>query len=260
MDINWVIVAVALAVGTLVGLTGVGAGAIMTPVLVGFFGVSLPVAIATDLIFATVTKLVGVPFHHRQGSINWSLTKRLWAGSIPGSLVGVSLVILVVSREQTQWLMWPLAAIVLITSVTLGVRAITGKEFGHAGGTHLPLHSALAPAGGFGIGVAVSLTSVGDGALGMALLVRLAPPGLKPRELVGTDLVHAIPIALIAGIAYGFAGMVSWPLLTTMMIGSIPGVIIGSLLTGKVSSRVLNGGLSIILLTAVTLVISRVFF
>ena len=260
MDINWVIVAVALAVGTLVGLTGVGAGAIMTPVLVGFFGVSLPVAIATDLIFATATKLVGVPFHHRQGSINWSLTRRLWAGSIPGSLVGVALVILVVSREQTQWLMWPLAAIVLTTSITLGIRAITGNGFGQTRDTHRTLHPAIAPAGGFGIGGAVSLTSVGAGALGMALLVRLAPPGVKPQELVGTDLVHAIPIALIAGIAYGFAGLVSWPLLATMMIGSVPGVIIGSLLTGKVSARALNAALSSILLLAVTLVITRAIF
>lgn len=122
------LVAVAFAVGALVGLTGVGADAIMTPTLVGFFGVSLPVAIATDLIFATVTKLVGVPLHHRRGSIDWSLAKRLWWGSIPGTLVSVGLVIFVVSKAQTSWLLWPLVAIVFLTALTLGRRAITVSD------------------------------------------------------------------------------------------------------------------------------------
>jgi len=255
--IDWVLVAVALVVGMLVGLTGVGAGAIMTPVLVGFFGVSLPTAIATDLIFATITKLVGVPFHHRQGSINWTMTKRLWAGSIPGTLAGVAIVVFVASKEDTQWLVWPLAAIVLMTAITLGHRAIRSNHFDNPSRHQRALHPVVAPAGGFGIGSAVALTSVGAGALGMALLVRLAPPGVKPRELVGTDLVHAIPIALIAGLAYGAAGLISWPLLVTLLIGSLPGVVLGSLGAGRVPSRLLNGGLSLVLLAAVTLVVVR---
>jgi len=257
VDIDWVLVAVALVVGMLVGLTGVGAGAIMTPVLVGFFGISLPIAIATDLIFATITKLVGVPFHHRQGSIDWTMTKRLWAGSIPGTLAGVAIVVFVASKEDTQWLVWPLAAIVLMTALTLGHRAIRSNHFDNPSRHHRELHPVVAPAGGFGIGSAVALTSVGAGALGMALLVRLAPPGVKPRELVGTDLVHAIPIALIAGLAYGAAGLISWPLLVTLLIGSLPGVVLGSLWAGRVPSRLLNGGLSLVLLAAVTLVVVR---
>ena len=257
MDVNWFLVATALAVGILVGLTGVGAGAIMTPSLVGFFGVSLPLAVATDLIFATVTKLIGVPFHHRQGSINWVIAKRLWWGSIPGTLVGVGLVIFVVTKEQTSWLLWPLVAIVLLTSLTLGRRALSVDSV-RAGQTDpAPLPRWVAPTGGFGIGSAVALTSVGAGALGMALLVRLSPKGIKPRELVGTDLVHAIPIALIAGGAYGVAGFVSWPLLLTLLIGSAPGVVIGSLLAGKISARVLNGGLAFILFSVVVVVAAR---
>lgn len=257
MEIDWLLVAVALGVGALVGLTGVGAGAIMTPVLVGFFGVSLPVAIATDLFFATLTKLIGVPLHHRQGSIDWPMTRVLWRGSVPGTLVGVALVMLVVSREQTEWLLWPLALIVLLTSLTLGRRAISGAVPAKALASPRRVHPIMASAGGFGIGGAVALTSVGAGALGMALLVRLSPTTVKPRELVGTDLVHAIPIALIAGVAYGIAGFVSLPLLFTMLMGSIPGVIIGSFGAGRISARVLNGGLSLILFAAVVLVVVR---
>ena len=257
MEINWLLVATAFFVGALVGLTGVGAGAVMTPMLVGFFGVSLPVAIATDLIFATVTKMIGVPLHHRQGSINWVLAKRLWAGSIPGTLVGVGLVIFVATKEQTSWLLWPLVAIVLVTAVTLGRRAFIATTSRELESSFTPMPRWAAPTGGFGIGSAVALTSVGAGALGMALLVRLSPRDVKPRELVGTDLVHAVPVALIAGGAYGLAGFVSWPLLLIMLMGSTPGVVFGSLLAGKVSSRMLNGGLSLILLIVVVLVVSR---
>lgn len=250
MEIDWALVAVAFGVGALVGLTGVGAGAIMTPVLVGFFGVSLPVAIATDLIFATATKLIGAPLHHRKGSINWAITKGLWWGSIPGTVIGVGVVLFIVSQEQTQWLVWPLVIIIFTTSLILGHRAIKQGEFSGSGPSNKPLHWAVAPAGGFGIGSAVAMTSVGAGALGMALLLRLSPRGVNPRELVGTDLVHAIPIALISGATYGVAGLVHWTLLATMVLGSAPGVILGSLLAGRLSARVLNGGLSIILLGA----------
>lgn len=258
MDIDWLLVTVAIAVGTLVGLTGVGAGAIMTPVLVGFFGVSLPVAIATDLVFATVTKLMGVPFHHRQGSINWKMVKQLWRGSIPGTLIGVVIVLFFASEEHAQWLAWPLVALVLLTAFTLGYRAIRPDRLDKLRLDRKPLHPVIAPAGGFGIGGAVALTSVGAGALGMALLVRLSPPGVKPRELVGTDLVHAIPIAMIAGLAYGAAGLISWPTLANLLLGSVPGVIIGSVLAGKVSRRILNAGLSLIMLAATILVTQKI--
>ena len=251
MELDWVLVAVAFGVGALVGLTGVGAGAIMTPVLVGFFGVSLPVAIATDLVFATITKLIGVPFHHRQGSINWSLAGRMWLGSIPGALIGVAIVLFVVSREQTEWLVWPLIAIVFITALNLGFRAFSPVQSQTVKDEFTPPRWGAATLGGFGIGSAVAVTSVGAGVLGMALLVRVSPPRVKPQELVGTDLVHAIPIALVAGLAYGAAGFISWPLLFTMIVGSAPGIVVGSMLAGQLSSRALMGGLSILLFAIV---------
>ena len=257
MEIDWILAIVAFGVGLLVGLTGVGAGAIMTPVLVGFFGVSLPVAIATDLIFATLTKLAGVPLHHRNGSINWPIARRLWLGSIPGTIIGVIVVVFFASKGDTGWLMWPLVAIVFITAVTLGFRAIRPQGQTDKSAPPRLQRPALGPAGGFGIGSAVALTSVGAGALGMALLVRLAPLGVKPRELVGTDLVHAIPIALIAGAAYGAAGLVSISLLGTLLMGSLPAVVLGSLWSSRAPSRLLYGLLALVLLTSAIFVLLK---
>ena len=245
-----VLVAVAFGVGALVGLTGVGAGAIMTPVLVGFFGISLPVAIATDLVFATITKLIGVPFHHRQGSINWSLAGRMWLGSIPGALIGVAIVLFAVSRDQTSWLVWPLVTIIFMTAMTLGYRAVVGRKATRRFGAGRPFPASWAPIGGFGIGAAVSLTSVGAGALGMALLVQVSPKHVEPRELVGTDLVHAIPVAIVGGVIYSFVGLVDLHLLANLLIGSALGVIGGSFLSGTLPSRALLGVLSVILLVA----------
>jgi uncharacterized membrane protein YfcA len=263
VDLDWLLVLAALVVGVLVGLTGVGAGAIMTPLLVGVFGVSLPVAVATDLLFATVTKAVGVGFHHRIGSINWATARTLWAGSIPGTLVGVLIVLFVVDKTQASWLTWPLAALVLLTAFILGRRALgytpnqrrlIGASSRAAGGKGSKV---LPAAGGFGIGAAVAMTSVGAGALGMALLVSISPANERPQNLVGTDLVHAIPLALVAGVAYGGAGLVSWPLLGELLLGSIPGVVLGTLLAGRVNPRVMQGILAAILVAVVGILVFR---
>ncbi len=258
---EWGLIIVAAAVGFLVGLTGVGGGALMTPLLIGVFGIPLPIAVATDLLFAKATKVVGVGFHHRVVNINWRVASRLWPGSIPGVVVGVGLLIVIADSPLSAWLAWPLLTLVLATAVILAKRAITKP----AEQTLTPLPASpkttvrnyRAAAGGFGIGLAVAITSVGAGALGMALLVKLSPPHTKPQELVGPDLVHAIPIALIAGIAYGFGGLVSWGLLGTLLIGSIPGVLMGSALSNKVPSRPMNAILAMILATAAVLVVAK---
>lgn len=261
MDIEWGLVLAAVAVGFLVGLTGVGAGALMTPLLIGVFGIPIPVAVATDLLFATVTKVAGVGLHHRVGNIKWDVAYTLWSGSIPGVILGIGLLIVFAEDSLASWLTLPLVILVLATAFVLARRALAQPL------TNPPeiIKTAIRPgarnfpglAGGFGIGLAVALTSVGAGALGMALLVKLSPPSTKPQELVGTDLVHAIPIALIAGIAYGFAGLVSWGLLATLLIGSVPGVLAGSLVSKFVPSRPMNGVLAIILFAAAVLVLTK---
>lgn len=250
------LISLAFAVGILVGLTGVGAGALMTPLLIGVFGISTPVAIATDLLFATVTKIVGVMAHGRAGQVDWKLAGKLWAGSLPAVTVGSLLLVGFVASGYTAWITWLLVAFVILTSYTL-IRRGLGRDTS-PGAT--PPRSAppwLAPLGGAGVGLGVSLTSVGAGVLGMALLVRLSPPDTAPRRLVATDLVHAVPIALIAGISYTVSGLVNWELLATLLIGSLPGVIIGALVSQWVPIRWMNLGLGVILgLLALSLIAS----
>ena len=255
MDVNLAIVIASLIVGLLVGLTGVGAGAAMTPLLVSFFGVPLPTAIATDLLFATITKAVGAVAHGKSGSVNWQLTKRLWTGSIPAVLLGSILLVGFVTAGYTQWLTLLLVAFVAFTSLSLLQRAVRPNQ------TARLIHKRkaprwLAPIGGAGVGLGVSLTSVGAGVLGMALLVRLSPDNTPPQRLVATDLLHAIPIALIAGTSYAISGLVDFELLLWLLSGSIPGVILGALSSKWIPSRALNLTLGLVLATmAVVLVL-----
>jgi len=246
VEIPWLLLLASLTVGILVGLTGVGGGALMTPILIAGFAVPAPVAIATDLLFATVTKVIGVLVHGRAGRVDWAVARSLWWGSIPAVLVGSVLLVGVVSSGQVDWVLWLIVGFVALTALTLvrgglGVTVRLGSRV-----TSVPRW--LGPLGGVGIGLGVSLTSVGAGVLGMALLVRISPKDIPPQRLVATDLLHAIPIALVAGVSYSFAGLVDWELLMLLLIGSLPGVVIGSLLSGKVPARALQLGLGVILL------------
>ena len=245
VDVELAVIAVALVVGLLVGLTGVGAGALMTPILIGGFGIAVPVAIATDLLFATVTKVVGVVIHGRAGQVDWKVSRALWLGSIPGVIIGSLVLVGLVTAGASEWLSWLIVVFVAITAYTLIRRATMPEK--QAGPASEAPPRWLAPIGGAGIGLGVSLTSVGAGVLGMALLVRMSQDGTPPQRLVATDLLHAVPIALIAGLGYAYSGFVDWALLVTLLIGSLPGVVAGSFLAKFVPSRALNLGLGVIL-------------
>lgn len=240
MEFLPVVSAIAACVGLLVGLTGVGAGALMTPILIVGFGVSAPVAIATDLLYATITKTVGGLTHVRAGHIQWRLLRPLWLGGIAGAVVGSTVVVaLVRSDTVVDWLTYPVAAIVALAAFSLFRRHLAAPSAEMMTSSSSP-RRATAVSGGAGIGLAVSLTSVGAGALGMALLAKLSPPVTSPHKLVGTDLLLAIPIALVASGAYLFAGIVDLSLLVNLLIGSLPGVVIGSLLSQKIPGRPLG--------------------
>jgi len=244
-------------VGILVGLTGVGAGAAMTPLLVGFFGVPIPTAIATDLLFATITKSVGVAAHGTSGQVNWKLARQLWSGSIPAVTLGSLFLVGLVAAGHTSWLTWLLLAFVAFTSYTLITRAVSPAPSGKKSKA-APAPRWLAPLGGAGLGLGVSLTSVGAGVLGMALMVRLSPSDTEPRTLVATDLLHAIPIALIAGVSYSFSGLLDGQLLTQLLVGSLPGVIAGAYLSKYVPGRALNLVLGLVLaVLAVSLALGK---
>lgn len=238
--------------GFVVGLTGVGGGALMTPILLIFFGVSTTTAVATDLWFAAVTKLVGARVHHTNGLVDWQVVKRLWMGSLPFALLIVVMVSLGVQVARVEWLTKAIGTVVLITASGLLaaprlVAYARGRRIAEPG--HFKaVQPLLTVAAGAVVGLSVALTSVGAGALGSVMLLYLYPLRMTPHRLVATDIVHAIPLAVVAGTGYLFAGMVDWRVLTRLLAGSIPAVLLGSVLAGRLPGRWVQSALALALL------------
>ena len=240
--------------GFVVGLTGVGGGALMTPILLIFFGVSPTTAIATDLWFAAITKLVGARVHHTNGNVDWQVAKRLWLGSLPMALLIVVIVSLGAQVAKVDWLTKAIGFVVLITAIGL---LIAPKLVAYARGRRIgqperfkAVQPALTVVSGGVLGLCVALTSVGAGALGSVMLLYLYPLRMTPHRLVATDIVHAIPLAVVAGLGYLFAGMVDWWMLASLLAGSIPTVLLGSLLAGKIPGRGIQIALALVLVAA----------
>jgi uncharacterized membrane protein YfcA len=240
--------------GLVVGLTGVGAGALMTPILLIFFGVSPTTAIATDLWFAAITKLVGAKIHHTNGNVDWQVAKHLWLGSLPVAMLIVVIVSLGTQIAKVDWLTKAIGIVVIITAIGM---LVAPKLVAYARARRIgqperfkTIQPLLTVISGGVLGLCVALTSVGAGALGSVMLLFLYPLRMTPHRLVATDIVHAIPLAVVAGLGYLFAGMVDWWMLASLLIGSIPTVLLGSLLAGKVSGRVIQIALAIVLLAA----------
>lgn len=227
--------------GFFVGLTGVGGGALMTPILLLLFSVPPTTAIATDLWFAAITKLVGAALHNAAGQIDWQVVRRLWCGSLP---VAVLVVVTVALGEQVLrpvWLSRAVGVVVLVTAVGLLLaprlqRIARGRRISQP--AHFKaVQPALTVAGGAVLGLCVALTSVGAGALGSVMLLYLYPLRMTPHRLVATDIVHAIPLAVVAGFGYLFAGMVDGGMLASLLAGSVPAVVMGSWLAVRVPGR-----------------------
>lgn len=241
-------------VGALVGLTGVGGGALMTPLLVLLFGYSPKVAIGTDLLFAAVTKLCGVVLHGRSGTIDRVVLRRLLWGSVPMSVATSAALHLwddSTGDAPGNFVLSALGCLLLVSAL-----GVFFRDALHGLGRRLRLGNAerfkrwqgplTVVAGGL-IGVAVSLTSVGAGALGAVALLYLYPLRLQGARLVGTDLAHAIPLALVAGMTHWLAGSVDWALLGTLLLGSIPGVLAGVWLSRWLSERWVSFGVACLL-------------
>lgn len=237
--------------GFVVGLTGVGGGALMTPILLIFFGVSPITAIATDLWFAAITKLVGARVHHRNGNVDWQVVKRLWLGSLPVALLIVAIVSQGGQIVKVEWLTKAIGVVVLITSVgLLGAPNLVA----HARDLRIrqlnrfkTMQPMLTVISGGVLGLCVALTSVGAGALGSLILLYLYPFRMTPHKLVATDIVHAIPLAVVAGLGYLVAGMLDWWMLVSLLTGSIPTVIVGSVIAGKIPAKLIKLALAITL-------------
>ena len=240
---NPLYVAAGLLVGTMVGLTGVGGGSMMTPILMLFFGQSPAVAVGTDLLFSATTKLVATASFGFSRRVDWPVVGRLLLGSIPGSAAVVFGLWLARRTPSAADAITTrsLAIILLVTAIALifqtqlqrvglkmTTRALERVE------RHKVLITALA---GLMLGVAVTLTSVGAGALGVVMLLALYPVRLTSDRLVATDIAHALPITLIAGLGHAFLGHVNFNVLATLLLGSIPGVLIASRITVRLPPR-----------------------
>ena len=235
--------------GFVVGLSGVGGGALMTPLLLLFFGVAPATAIATDLWFAAITKMFGARVHHAAGNVDWQIARRLWWGSLPIALLVVTLVTFGGHIPKVDWLTRAIGAVVLFTAVGLLIapRSLVWARQCREGRTETarPMPTVLA---GAVVGLCVALTSVGAGALGSVMLLYLYPTRLTPHRLVATDLVHAIPLALVAGAGYLFAGMVDGEMLLSLLAGSIPAVLVGSRMATRFSGRGIQLALAAVLM------------
>lgn len=240
--------------GFVVGMTGVGGGALMTPILLLFFGVSPTTAVATDLWFAAITKTAGAKIHNRAGNVDWQVAKRLWTGSLPVAVIVIITVVVGTRTTKIDWLTNAIGIVILITAVGLiaspkMAKAAYNRRINRPD-KFLAVQPILTVAGGAILGICVALTSVGAGALGSVMLLYLYPLRMHPHRLVATDIVHAIPLALISGTGYLFAGMVDGWMLLSLLLGSIPAVLLGSALVSKISGKWVRALLALVLLTS----------
>jgi uncharacterized membrane protein YfcA len=232
-------------VGTLVGITGVGGGSLMTPLLVLFFGVHPATAVGTDLLYAALTKTAGTAVHGMHGRVNWRLVGSLAAGSVPAAILmlwlmaGVDRKSVEVAHTITIALGWLLVMTAVMLVFRAQVLAFARRAVGERAPPSPATIAALTVVLGLALGILVTLTSVGAGALGVTILLILYPR-LDVREIVGSDIVHAVPLTLIGGMGYWIIGEIDWTMLLALLIGSIPGIVAGSLLAPKLHERTIR--------------------
>ena len=236
------------AVGLLVGLTGVGGGSLMTPILLIFFNVKAAVAVGTDLLYASITKSVGIFAHGKLGNIDWKMVRLLAYGSLPASIF--TLLYLknmdIASEGAVASIKFWLGIALLLTSISVIFRNQLAKlsKTGHwINPKYVPTLTVVL---GVILGFLVTLTSVGAGALGVTALLILYPK-VNITKIVGSDVAHAVPLTLIAGLGHASLGTVDYSLLGTLLIGSIPGIWIGSHLSSKVAEHWVRVLLALIL-------------
>ncbi|MBS0255757.1 MAG: sulfite exporter TauE/SafE family protein [Proteobacteria bacterium] len=242
-----------LMVGVAVGLTGVGGGSLMTPVLVLLFGVSPQTAVGTDLIFAASTKTVGSAVHGWRETVDWRIVRRLATGSLPAAFItlywlGSSAKL---GKDAQHVVLLVLASMLLLTAlavifqrqlISLARRRRHSEDVAEARAWPTVLLGAL-------IGVVVSISSVGAGAIGVTALLMLYP-GLPLARIIGSDIAHAVPLTLVAGVGHWLIGDVNLVLLGNLLVGSVPGVVVGSLLATRASDNWLRPALAAVLLVS----------
>ena len=228
-------------VGALVGITGVGGGALMTPILI-FFGIPPVIAVGTDLLYASITKTGGTLVHGYNHTVDWRVVVRLATGSIPGAAITLLVLYeLHIGSEATQDLITKVLGIaLLLTALALLLRKPLTRFYANRVGELDPERvRKLTIAAGAVLGVMVSISSVGAGAIGATVLILLYPK-MSTARIVGSDIAHAVPLTLAAGLGHWALGSINWALLATLLVGSLPGIFVGSYLASRLPDSVVR--------------------
>ncbi|MEQ1578111.1 MAG: sulfite exporter TauE/SafE family protein [Hyphomicrobium sp.] len=253
------IVAGGFLIGFLIGITGVGAGSLTTPMLIGI-GFHPTVAVGTDLLFASITKASAALRHHRLGNVNWPILGWLAMGSLPGAAIVVGWIYF--SGADTHLLAHAIRKVLAVALVCSALaialmpflRRVQPSE--DAAATDTPPRKLPTFLFGLLLGGMVALTSVGAGAIGVSVLTGLYPM-LLARRIVGTDIVHAVPLTLVSGLGHAGMGNLDVTLLGALLAGSVPGILIGSRLTGYIPDWLLRLVLAVTLMYAAYLLMNR---
>jgi len=247
---DWLYTLSGFTVGVVVGLTGVGGGSLMTPLLVILFGISPATAVGTDLLYAAITKGGGTVVHGRKGHVEWRLTGLLALGSLPASALTLYALSRLPRRSEqlTDVIAFILGIALLLTSLALFYgRRVQQYAIQHENAAWRSRHlDKITVMVGILLGVLVSISSVGAGALGVAALFFLYPK-LSPVKIVGSDVAHAVPLTLTAGLGHWWLGSVDWNLLGALLLGSLPGIYIGSHLSTRIPEHILRRLLGVML-------------
>src|SRR5690348_2144617 len=225
------------AVGAIVGLTGVGGGSLMTPILILLFGVHPTTAVGTDLLYASITKTGGSFVHGYNRTIDWKVVSRLALGSIPATALTLfALYSFGLGNSSTQTLITrALGGALLLTAISLVLRKpLMRFQRDHGVALNAASVSRLTILCGAVLGILVSLSSVGAGAIGVTFLVFLYPQ-MPAQRIVGSDIAHAVPLTLIAGLGHWLLGTVDWHVLESLLVGSIPAIMIASVMASRAS-------------------------
>jgi hypothetical protein len=226
-------------VGALVGVTGVGGGSLMTPILVLLFGVHPATAVGTDLLYASITKASGSVVHNLNKTVDWGIVLRLASGSLPASGLTLWLLHRYGAPTNGALISTILGFALILTAVAVAFRPWVLRQAGRLGEMGARRQTVLTILTGLILGVLVTISSVGAGALGVTALILLYPK-LPTVRIVGSDIVHAVPLTLLAGMGHLVVGEVNGAVVASLLVGSIPGIIIGSHFSARVPDKVLR--------------------
>jgi len=235
-------------VGVLVGLTGVGGGSLMTPVLVLLFGVNAKTAVGTDLLYASITKMAGTAIHGWRETVDWKIFRLLASGSLPAAAITLFALSYVgkIGKSAEHTILLILGGMLILTALATAFQRRLIKFAGQHEVVDREKAAIPTIILGAAIGTLVSISSVGAGAIGVTALLMLYP-SLTVKRIVGTDIAHAVPLTLLAGMGHWLIGDVNLVLLFNLLVGSIPGVVIGSLMSTRAPDNVLRPALAAVL-------------